>query len=149
MSEDQEQTHIQSQRVLYQLILISPLTYLLILILLQIDDSPKNTNNITYDFLFLILIIFLFCSAGNIILTYLVLIPIARNIKNQEEKLPINMLILLNGATVISTYSVILGVLWWSSTGNVPFYIVLPFIAFNITHGYYIYIKNLTFEKKE
>ncbi|MFX1394425.1 MAG: hypothetical protein ACFFAH_12740 [Promethearchaeota archaeon] len=149
MKANKEQNQDQIHRITYLVFLLSPLIYLFILIILHFGVSPRKGNGITQNIIFLILIIYIFCISGNILLTYLVFIPLARKFEDKEVKLGINILIIANGSSVISVYGLILGILWWTGTGVVPFWLILPFIAFSLIHGYYLYKKYIIKKKME
>ena len=145
-SSERKENHQPSKifQLDYILLVIAPVLYVLILIILQsivLDEMVVPDNLFENTFLNFLLFVFILLSVGNILFTYLFIIPLARKEDDIKARASKNLVMLACGGDLIAVYGLILGILWWREYDFVPFLIIIPFFAASMIHRLYLYFK--------
>ena len=136
-------TEERSGRILYIVILISPIVYLFIILILRFKSIDGFEGVITNNLVIvnLLVVLFLLCTIGNFLLIFKVVIPRFRNMDYPDRNIFQNIFILAYGGLLIATYGLFLGMISWAYSELILFFSAIFFIGVGAFFNVYLYFK--------
>ena len=136
-------TEERSGRIIYTVILISPIVYLFIILIPRFKSIDGFEGVITNNLVIVNLLVVLFslCTIGNFLLIFKVVIPRFRNMDYLDRKIPQNIFMLGYGGLLIATYGLFLGMISWTYSELILFFSAIFFIGVGAFFNLFLYFK--------